>query len=307
MSDEADTPPVPEPDSSAGSIEATAGAVAESTGWPGAAKGTAVVLAIVAVAALIAAIVGFSQASSSDDDASAAESDLAAAQQRAEAAEQERDDLAAQVADLEAAGDDLAAAQGQIDAVTSERDEAIAERDQLSTELDTANDELDTAKEELAVAQEQVEVLSSLFPIDLDSSLIPDDMPGNYNITFQEAYCEGLATCGTVPTPPAARVYFTEEQFLRIEVPEILDAGLFALEGSLYGITDSFTALPACGGAERRARVTITMYADNVSVDNEANRTVNDVNASITIDAPENGPDCPKVLVFYASNLVPID
>jgi len=97
----------------------------------------------------------------------------------------------------------------------------------------------------------------------------------------------------------------TPEQFLRIGVDGILDAGLFALDGSLYGITDSLTALPQCNGVQRRARITITLYAGSISVLEDGTRVVNDLNASLTVDAPAEGPDCPAGLAFYAASVVP--
>ena len=318
MSDDADIPPppVPDPDAATGAgtppvpdadAATTAAGTAGSSppqpsGWPGAAKGGMVVLALIAIGAVIAAIVGFSQASSSDDDATAAEDDLAAAVARADEAEQELAALEDDLADLESVEEDLASTTAELETATAERDAAVEENERLSAELETTNAELASLEEQLTAVSEQ-------FPFGLDSSLIPDDMPGEYDITYQEAYCEGLPTCGTVPSGTRARIYWTDEQFLRMEVPGVLDAGLFALEGSLYGITDSLTALEPCGGAERRARITVTLYADSISVNNvegELVRTVDDVNASITIDAPANGPECPSVLVFYASNLVPV-
>jgi len=265
-----------------------------SSSWPSQAKATTAVLAIVALAAIAAAIIGFSRDSSSNDDSAVDDTAVdedSAAIARAEAAEQERDDLAAQLAESE----DVVAT------VTAERDEAVAASDQLTTDLAAETERADAAEAVL----EELQAIAGQFPIGLDSSLIPDDMPGTYTITYQEAYCDGFSTCGTLPSVNQARVYFDSNQFLRIEVPGILDAGLFALEGSLYGITDSLTALPPCGGADTLARVTITMYAGAISVADDATRTVSDVQASITIDASQNGPDCPSGLVFYASRLTP--
>ena len=151
----------------------------------------------------------------------------------------------------------------------------------------------------------EIEQIAGQFPISLDSSLIPEDIRGRYRITFQEAYCDGFANCGTPPAEAPAEIYFTDERFLRIRIDGILDAGLFALDGSLYGITDSFTALAPCGETQRRARITVTMYAGIISVQADGTRSVNDINASITVDAPAEGPGCPSGLVFFASSMLP--
>ena len=300
MTDQPAAPTPPEPASGAPNAEelpapATPAAVsshAADGSWPSSAKTLTVLLAIGVVAAIVAAIAGFSQASSADDDKAVLEADRGAAIAQADAAEQERDDLAAEVAELGSS----------IDTLTAERDDAVDAQDQLTNDLAAETERADAAEAVL----EQLQVIAGQFPISLDSSLIPEDMPGSYEITYQEAYCDGFSTCGTLPTVSEATVYTTSEGFLRVEVDGILDAGLFALDGSLYGITDSLTALPACGGADTRARVTITMYAGAISVADDGTRTVNDVNASITIDAPSNGPDCPSGLVFYASSFTPV-
>lgn len=255
-----------------------------------------------AIAAAGALVIGLSACAGDDDDTadSAAqidelEAEVAAATERADAAEAELEELTAELEEL-GAGDaeQIAEVMAEFDAVNEELALARAEIEQLTERAETA---------EARVAE--VEEIVGQFPIALDSSLIPDDMPGTYRIDFQEAYCDGFTTCGSPPAPTNATVYWTPEQFLRIGVDGILDAGLFALDGSLYGITDSFTALPPCGETQRRARITMTMYAGSISVQEDGTRVVNDLNASITIDAPAEGPDCPSGLVFYASSLTP--
>lgn len=287
------------------SSSAAGAAVAEASSWPTSAKTATVILALVAVLGVIGAIVGFSQASSSDDDKSSLEAEVDAAEERAASAEQARDDSAAEV-----------------EAVATERDDALAESEKLAGDLAAETERADAAEATIADAEAQIEEARAaadearaeieegggLFPFSIDSSLIPDDLPGNYSITFAEAYCDGFPTCGTLPTQNQARIYFTDEQFLRVEVPGILDAGLFALDGSLYGITDSFTALPQCDGADQRARVTVTLYARGITLDvseETVARAVDSLNASVTIDAPRTSDTCPSGLVFYASAFTP--
>lgn len=236
-----------------------------------------------------------------DGDGSAAQVDelqaeLDAALERAEAAEAELAEISEELEEI--AGVDADRAAEVIAAFATVNEELAFAR----VEVQQATTRAETAEARVA----EVEEIVGQFPIALDSSLIPDDMPGTYRIDFQEAYCEGLASCGTPPASTNANIYFTPEQFLRIGVDGILDAGLFALDGSLYGITDSPTALPPCGDVQRRARITITLYAGSISVREDGTRVVNDLNASLTVDAPAEGPDCPAGLAFFASNLTPV-
>lgn len=234
----------------------------------------------------------------SDDDAQEhvdLTEELAAANIRADAAEVRLDELAIE---LEAVGgidpERVASTMREFDEVNEALALARADVVRLTRRAETAETRL-----------AEIEEIAGQFPISLDSSLIPEDIPGNYRITFQEAYCDGFTNCGRPPAEAPAEIYFTPERFLRIKIEGILDAGLFALDGSLYGITDSFTALPPCGETPRRARMTITMYAGAVSVQGDGTRSVEDLNASITVDAPAEGPDCPSGLVFFASSMIP--
>lgn len=249
--------------------------------------------AVAAVLALVA--VG---CSGDDDDADApTQAELDAAVARADAAEAELDDAVAEAeaatSDLETAEEDLAEQTAALETANSELETAVAD-------LDEAVERAETAEARVA----EIEEVAGQFPIQLDSSLIPDDMPGTYSINFQEAYCDpGFVLCGTTPQQNVAEIYFDDDEFLRIRVDDVLDAGLFALDGSLYGITDATSTLPSCSGAERRARVTVTMFAGSVSVLEDGTRVVDDVNASITLDAPGDGGDCPGGLQFFASTL----
>jgi len=252
----------------------------------------------IAVLGLIGTIVGCS--GSNDDDIAAVEAERDAALAQVATVESERDALA----------DDLAAAQTQADDTQAQIDAAVEEITAQVDELKAAKEELEKTVavevERADGAEETLTLISETFPVSLDASLIPDDLPGTYNITFAEAYCDGFPTCGTLPGATQATISRTPEGFLRIAVPGILDAGLFALEGSLYAITDSFTALPQCNGADQRARVTFTMYADDVTITQEGTRKVDSIGSSITIDTPSAGEGCPSGLVFYASNFVPV-
>jgi hypothetical protein len=262
-------------------------------------------LALALVAGLLVTVAACSDA---DDAGDAGDGDapsvaeFEAALERAEAAEAERDALAEQLDELgEVDADALAAVEAELAAAEEELTAAQDELALAQVQLEATTARADTAEARVA----EIEEIAGQFPISLDSSLIPDDMPGAYRINFTEAYCEGFSNCGSSRPTTTATIYFTPERFLRIGVDGVLDAGLFALDGSLYGITDSVTAIPPCGDVQRRARITITLYAGSISVLEDGTRVVNDLNASLTVDAPaEEG--CPSGLVFFASDLTPV-
>ena len=217
-------------------------------------------------------------------------------------------------AEIDEANTAAAAAAAEVETLTAELDDAAAEAERSAAELadaETANRDLTAEKaaetERADGAEEQLQSIAELFPFEVESTLtgIELDLAGTYSIRWAEAYCDTFSTCGTLPTVAEATFVRTPEDFLRVQVPGILDAGLFAIDGSLYGITDSFTALPACpDGTERRARITITAYSDNVLIQQDLSREVVRLGSSITIDAPDL-PGCPGGLVFYGAELTP--
>ncbi len=121
---------------------------------------------------------------------------------------------------------------------------------------------------------------------------------------YTEAYCDLAERCGTLPTATTATVGTTPEGWLDLTVDGVLRAGLFAVEGGLYGITDSETALPPCGDTPRRARVTVTMFPPDLTVNQDGSRVITNLQASITLDTPPIN-DCPGGLVFWAAVLTP--
>ena len=252
--------------------------------------GATTALRVAAAFGLIGLIVGCS--GSSDDDIAAAET--------------ERDRALAAVATVEAEIDELATELETQTAATDEATAALADsltaNEELTAEVAVETERADTAEASL----EELGDIADGFPLVLDASLIPENMPGTYSVTFAEAYCDGLALCGNPPAPLEAEIVTTPEGFLRINVPDILDAGLFSLEGSLYAITDSFTVLEQCNDADQRARVTLTMYADDVTITEDFTRQVDSIGASITIDTPFESAECPNGLVFYASSFTPV-
>lgn len=270
------------------------------------------------VAAVLVAALVVAACSGDDDDDTAATSDepSAVAAVDADTADDTVDD-----ADDADTGDDQATENltNEVDAAVERATAAEAEVATLTVDLEASEAELATANEANAqleadnaaetaradAAEAQVETFTNLFPVVVESTLegIDLEQAGTYNLRWSEAYCDTFPTCGTLPATTQATIVVTPENFLRIQVPGILDAGLFAVDGSLYGITDSETALPPCpDGTPRSARITMTIYADDISVDAEGNRTVVGLAGSITVDAASLG-DCLGGLVFYGVEL----
>ena len=81
-------------------------------------------------------------------------------------------------------------------------------------------------------------------------------------------------------------------------------AAAFAVQGSLYGITDTDTILPPCGETPRVARVAVTLYADAVTVAADGTRTVDRLGAAVTVDGSNSG-ECAVGLAFYGAELTP--
>ncbi len=103
-------------------------------------------------------------------------------------------------------------------------------------------------------------------------------------------------------TPSTSQATFvrTPDDFLRVVVPGVLDAGIFAVDGSLYAIVDSdTTSLPACpDGTPRDTRVTMTVYADDIQVNDDGSREVTGLEGAITLDARNVG-GCSGGVAFY--------
>lgn len=190
---------------------------------------------------------------------------------------------------------ELEAATSAADAAASARDEALAAQEELSAAVETESARADDAEATLAG-------LAALFPVTIDSSLDNSVIAGTWNIDYSEVYCDTYAFCGTPPRVGQATIATTPEEFLRLDIPGILSAGLFSVRGSLYGITDSTQLVAPCDNGPRIARLTVTLYADGVTVSDDGTRTVEEMAASITVASPDE-PGCPGGLVFYGAQL----
>jgi hypothetical protein len=220
--------------------------------WPRNAK---VVVAILAIATLLAALGTFA-ATRSDDGGTADQqeqielltaeqarltTELESATARVTALTIQRDELNTRIADLDA---ELATASADVEELTAQRVSLMAERAalqsslaaaeaevaNLETRLDTAADVTATLDERLAIldvqvgylldravrAEQERDALIELFPIEFDSSLRGVDLAGDWNLSWDEAYCTGLPTCGNVPGFGRLTITETPEGWLRV-------------------------------------------------------------------------------------------
>jgi hypothetical protein len=309
--------------------------------WPRNAK---VVVAILAVATLLAAIGTFA-ATTGDDDGTTDQqeqielltaeqarltTELEATTARVVALTTQRDELNDRIADLDA---ELATATADVDELTAQRVGLMAERAalqsslaaaetrvvDLETRLDTATDVTATLDERLAVldvqvgylldravaAEQERDAVLELFPIEFDSSLQGVDLTGGWSLRWDEAYCSGFSTCGTLPAFGRITITETPEDWLRVTADGVFDAGLFEVEGALYAITASRTAAPACGTEPRLAHVGLTLYANSVTVAEDGTHVIEDLGATFVVDAPATAT-CPAGIAVYGAELAAI-
>jgi hypothetical protein len=228
--------------------------------------------------------------SDSDSDSGATEADaaLVAAEERADAAE----------AELSAAEESLAASEESVETLTADLDTATAANDELAASMETETARADTAEATLAD-------IAELFPATVDSSIDGFDLIGAYTLSLTEAYCNSLSTCGQRRTDVRADI-IQGPNGLVLQVPTVFNTGLFAIQGSLFGVTDSTLILAPCPGAsERNARVSVTIFADGVTIAADGTKTLTGLGTSILVSGDAAG-DCGAGVVFFAGNLTPV-
>ena len=165
--------------------------------------------------------------------------------------------------------------------------------DQLAAETDRADD-----------AEAKLELISSQFPIEVTASLEEFDLIGAYTMKLTEAYCAGLAQCGRSGQNDIRADIIQGSNGLELQIPSVLTAGLFAINGSLFAVTDSDQIVDPCGATPRAARVSTTIFADGISVADDGTRTLTGLGASllVSVGALEG---CEEGVVFYAASLTP--
>jgi hypothetical protein len=307
--------------------------------WPRNAK---ILVAILAVAGLIGSI-GAILAVTADDGSDDLEGQVAELTQERDqlAAQQteltdERDELAAtrgelavRVAVLDA---ELMAARADVTRLTGQLATLEEERDTLQIELAAAGSLVTELEEELGVAvsrtamlderiaaldaeitaleiravtaEQARDELAALFPITFDATVDDISLVGAWDVDWDEAYCDGFPICGTTPSYDRLSIVETPEGWLRVEIDGVLDAGLFRVDGALYAIAPSTTAVPACDGTARTATVSVTLYPHGVSIADDGTHQVTDLGMSMLVQAPATG-SCPAGTVFYGGNVTP--
>jgi hypothetical protein len=289
-----------------------------TTPWPSRAR---LLIAVLAVATLLGAagtIIGFT----SGDDPSATEQNLELSvatltAERDDLAGQvtefdttiatittERDDLVGQVTSLESMIDDIAAEREDlVDQVT----EFTVDRNALVVEVSDLEADLATETERVTTAEAERDVLAALFPITFDASLegvTARELAGTYDVSFDAAYCNGLATCGTALSIDELTLRETTEGYVEVVIDDMVTAGLYRVDGALYGVADSMPAVAACGTTPRVARVGVAIFAHGVTVADDGTHQVTDLGATLTIQSEAAGT-CASGLAFYGTQLTP--
>jgi hypothetical protein len=275
-----------------------------STPWPRSAK---IVTIVLLIAAIIGAFGSMIQANDVDraelvtDERDTLRDEHVALQADLIAAEQAQTALAGDVLERDA---DIAALTGRnvelllaTDALTIERDDAIVRRDVLAGELAAQ-----IARTATATAER--DALAELFPMTFDATLTGVDLVGTYDLTWDQMYCDGLTNCGTVPAAKTATITSDAAGWLTIDIDGIIVGTLDHTDGSLSAVVDNTTAAPPIANATRVSRVTITMYAHGITVDDDGTRHVDDLGAGVVVTAsPVSG--FPTGVALYGLTLTP--
>jgi hypothetical protein len=163
----------------------------------------------------------------------------------------------------------------------------------------TDEEESSTAED----AEAQLAAMQAMFPIPVDASLQDYDIVGPYNMTLQQAYCDGLPDCDS--TEPDVHADIIQGQNgLELQIPNVLTAGLFSINGSLFAVTDSDQIANPCGSTPRNALVSVTIFADGVSIAADGTQTLTGLGASLLVEVDETG-DCGEGVIFFAAQLIP--
>jgi hypothetical protein len=246
-----------------------------------------------------------------DDDDAAAETADAGGDETADAGGDET---------ANGGNDEAAALQASLDEANATIDEQQAEIDELNVQIETAQEaavevqaELaaetargDDAEAQAAELQAQFDAFLAEFPVTITASLEPyaSSLIGAYTLTLTEAFCDALPTCGT--QRPAVRADIIQgPNGLELQVPNVFTTGLFMVEGSLFGVTDSNLIVPACpDGTPVNSQVSTTIFADGITIDQEGTQTLSGLGASVLVAANPAG-DCGPGNVFFDGTLTP--
>jgi hypothetical protein len=231
-----------------------------------------------------------------DDDLSAAEEDLSAAQ----------DDLAVVEESLDAADATIAEQEQEISDLNAQVETANQAAADTESEMQAETERADQAEADLAELQAQVDAFAANFPVTIPASLEPyaDDLVGAYTMTLTEAFCDGVATCGEA-RPEVRADIIQGPNGLQLQVPNVFTTGLFMIEGSLFGVTDSNLIVGPCAdGTETNSQVSTTIFANAVTVDTQGTQTLSGLGASVFVAVDPAG-SCGAGNIFFAATLTP--
>jgi len=236
------------------------------------------------VAVTLLTVVGLSACSK--DEAATANSQLDATQAELDAANTKNSELHSNLDDSQATASSLAA----------DNQATQTQNDQLTASLAAETKRADDAEAQIAAAVAK-------FPVTVTASTDEFNVIGTYNMTFTEAYCQGVPQCGT-PRPVVNARIFQGSNGLEIEVPTVFTTGLLDVKGNLIAGTDSDQIL-VCNGAARNARVLTTIFVNGVTIDQTGKKTLQSLGASVFIENHDTSGGCPDVSVFYGAQMVP--
>jgi hypothetical protein len=242
-----------------------------------------------------------------DDNASSTASDSASGSASA-SAETVQATAESDTADLQASLDDanatIADQTAQITDLTAQVATANSATADAQAEAATEKARADQAEADLATLQTQVDDFKGNFPVTITSSLEGVDVIGAYNLHLTEAFCDGLATCGQAR--PVVRADIIQgSNGLELQVPNVFTTGLFMVEGSLFGATDSNLIVGPCAdGTPTNSQVSTTIFANGKTVDIDGTKTLAGLGASLFVAVNPAG-SCGAGNVFFSGSLTP--
>jgi peptidoglycan hydrolase CwlO-like protein len=296
--------------------------------WPMRAKVLVGVLLVAAVLATVGAAVGLT---SGDDgsaerqlqdqiatltaergealaDVATLDAELADVRGQLQAAQADVATLDAELADLleqlqaaQAGNDDLT---DRADALEVQIAELMEQKAAVEGQVDELGADLATVKQQLTDAIAERDALAKVFPKKFDSVLGNSATAGTYDVTLSEVYCSALTSCGKAPSLPDLTITATSDGQLRFKIPNFAEGGLFRADGVFHTVLDTTTAVPACDGVARAARVVMTITPGSYEVGTDRVPDVVSLSAVITVEAAAVG-SCPAGLAFYSAELAP--
>ncbi len=256
---------------------------------------------LAAACAAVALVAALGACSGDDDDDAAGDGDGDVTEQAEEAVDTALDEAQEALTDAQATIEEQEATIAEL---TTQVDTAEAAATDLQTQLDDETARADGAEASLAEVQAEIEEFQSNFPVTISASLVgyEDDLIGAYTLELDEAFCDALPTCGATRAPVRADI-IQGVNGLELQVPNVFTTGLFMVEGSLFGVTDSNQILPACpDGSPVNAQVSTTIFADGVTIEADGTQSLTALGASVLVASDPAG-ECGPGNVFFSGDL----